>query len=272
MQKIENIMSVIVAAIVKDKIMSVVLATLTLVAFIILNNIYHFTGGHGKVIDALIERNISARGGATVWRDVSTIRLAGQMDIGNGTHVPYIIDQKRPGKMCLEFVFDDEKATQCINGESGWKLLPFRGRNDAEPMTELELKGMVDMAEIDGLLFDSDKRGHKITLLGKEQIAGRSVLKLKLVLPEGAERLVYVDEESALEVKLEMIRIRRGKEQRVETYYSDWRKIDGLLIPHRQETHTNGSTKSNFITVERVKVNPPIHDSRFVMPVKKSTS
>ena len=252
----------------KTKIISIAVAVSVLVSFLILNSFYHFTGGHGKVIDALIERNISARGGADVWRDVSTIRLSGQMSLGKDVHVPYVIEQKRSGKMCLEFIFNKEKATQCINGETGWKLLPFQGRNVAEPMTDSELKEMVDMTEIDGLLFDSDKRGHDITLVGNEKIDGRNVHKLKVTLPEGAVRWVYIDEESALEVKLEMTRKRRGKEQLVETYYSDWRKTDGLLIPHRQETRIKGKAQSNFITVDSVRVNPPIDDSRFIMPVK----
>lgn len=259
-----------------QKYKSIILAISVLVAFLILNSIYHFTGGHGKFIDALIERNITARGGAEVWRAVSTIRFKGQMDLGKDMRVPYLLEQKRPGKMCLEFVFNKEKATQCINGDTGWKRLPFRGRTEAESMTDSELKQMVDMAAIDGLLFDSDKRGHKITLASKEEINGRNVLKLKLVLPEGAIRWVYIDEESALEIKLEMTRILRGKEQLVETHFTDWRNIDGLLIPHRQETRTKGSAKSNFITVESVMVNTPIDDSRFKMPakatVKKSPS
>jgi len=252
----------------KQKYISVIIAVSVLVTFLGLNSIYHFTGGHGKFIDTLIERNISARGGANVWRDVSTIRLSGQMGLGKGIHVPYVMEQKRSGKMCLEFIFNKEKATQCVNGKTGWKLLPFQGRNIPEPMTDAELKEMVDMTEIDGLLFDSDKRGHKITLAGKEQMEGRNVLKLEVILPEGAVRWVYIDEESALEIKLEMTRILRGKKRLVETYYSDWRKIEGLLIPHRQETRTEGKTKSNFFTVDSIRVNPPIDDSRFMMPVK----
>lgn len=252
----------------KKKLISVALAISVSLTFFILNNIYHFTGGHGKVIDALIERNITARGGANVWRDVTTIRLSGQMDLGKGMHAPYVMEQKRPGKMCLEFIFNKEKAIQCINGKSGWKVLPFQGRNMAESMTSSELKQIVDMAEIDGLLFDSDKRGHKITLAAKEQIDGRNVFKLQLELPEGAIRWVYIDEESALDIKLEMKRMLRGKERLVETNYTDWRNVDGLLIPHRQETRIKGSAMSNFITVESVRVNTPIDDSRFKMPEK----
>lgn len=270
MLKKSEIISVMTTMPKKLKIHSAIATAVVLVVFLGLNSIYHFTGGHGKFIDALIARNIAARGGANVWREVSTLRLSGQMELGKDMHVPYVMEQKRPGKMCLEFLFNKQTAIQCVNGQSGWKVLPFQGRNAPEPMTKSELKEIVDMTEIDGLLFDSAKRGHKITLAGNEKIDGRTVLKLEFILPGGAVRWLYIDEASALEVKLEMTRLRRGKQQLVETYYSDWRETDGLLIPHRQETRAHGETKSNFVTVDSVRVNPPIEDARFIMPVNKT--
>jgi hypothetical protein len=268
MSKKDEIISKIKNMSKQDKKNSAIAAVMVLLVFIGLNSIFHFTGGHGSYIDALIERNIEARGGADVWRKVSTLRLSGQMDLGKGLHVPYVIEQKRLGKMCLEFLFNKETATQCVSGNTGWKVLPFQGRNVPEPMTKDELKEIIGMTEIDGLLFDSDKHGYNITLAGKEQIDGRNAIKLEVELPGGALRWVYLDEETALEIKLEMKRIHRGKEQLVETYYTDWRKTDGLLIPRRQETVTKGSSKPNFITVDSVNVNPVIDDSRFNMPVK----
>ena len=89
-----------------------------------------------RIVNALVAQNIEARGGEDVWNALDTLRLTGQMDLGQGMHVPYVMEQKRPGKMCLEFVFDEKTAIQCVDGESGWKLLPFRGRNYPEAMTE----------------------------------------------------------------------------------------------------------------------------------------
>ena len=81
-----------------------------------------------RIVNALVAQNIEARGGEDVWNALDTLRLTGQMDLGQGMHVPYVMEQKRPDKMCLEFVFDEKTAIQCVDGESGWKLLPFRGR------------------------------------------------------------------------------------------------------------------------------------------------
>jgi len=235
-------------------------------AFLLLNQEYHITGGHGRAVDALIAKNVAARGGADAWHAVNTLRLEGQMDLGQDVHVPYVMEQKRPGKMCLEFEFDNETATQCVNGKSGWKLLPFMGRHYPEPMTEEELAEMAGAVNVDGLLFDSDKRGYEVVLLGQETVDGKSASKLEVTLPSGTKRWVYLDDETGLEIKLEAMRALRGQERLVSTYFFDWRDADGLLVPRRQETRMQGDAESHLMTVESITVNPPIDDERFAMP------
>ena len=219
-----------------------------------------------RFVKATIARNVEARGGADAWQSVESLRLAGQMDLGQGMHVPYVLDQKRPGKMCLEYEFDDMKATQCVDGETGWKRLPFRGRNIPEPMTEAEFAGMAEGAEIGGLLFSAKKRGFDIKFLGKHDVNGRPTNKLEITLPSGAVRWVYVDEETGLDVKLDMMRVVNGRERLVETYYSEWRETDGLMIPRRQDTIMEGGDGSHFLTVDKVEGNPELADSRFSIP------
>lgn len=223
--------------------------------------------GRARAVNKLVSENVAARGGDEAWRDVSSLRLTGQMDLGEGMLVPYVLEQKRPDKMRLEFVFDGETAVQCTDGNAGWKLLPFRGRTAPEPMTEEELRETADLAALYGLLFDYAARGHAVEPLGREPVEGRDALKLKVTLPGGAVRWVYVDAESGLEVKVEALRTVGGRERRVETFYHDWQATEeGLLIARRQETRTEGDNQFHLLTVDTVVVNPPLDDSRFAMP------
>ena len=182
-------------------------------------------------------------------------------------HVPYVVEKKRPGKYCIEFVFDGETATQCVDGKTGWKLLPYLGRNKPEAMTELEYLQMASAVSIDGLLYNSVERGNKVRLVGKEVVAGRPAIKLQVTLPGGANRWIYIDEESGLDIKLETTRVLRGQDRLVATFYYDWQETDGLLIPRRQETQTVGDDEFHFVTVDSVLSNPLLDDARFVMPV-----
>lgn len=250
----------------KSPVMLFAVVVIAVAAFMVVNNKYHITGGHGKVVDDLIARNAAARGGADVWRAVTALRFSGEMDVGQDMHVPYVLEQKRPGKMCLQFEFNKQTALQCVAGNTGWKQLPFLGREAAETMTEAETREIAGMVELEGLLLDSDKRGSRVELVGKETVDGRSASKLKVTLNSGSVRWIYLDDETALEVKMEAIRYLRGKQRLMETTYSNWTTVDGLLIPHRQETRYKGEDKSQLMTVKSVTVNPDIDDQRFVMP------
>lgn len=257
----------------KSRNLVLLAVTLAIVAtLVLLNNQYHFTGGHGKVVDALIARNIEARGGAAQWRAVSSLRFEGEMDLGQNVRAPYTLEQKRPGKMCLAFEFDGAMATQCVDGESGWKQLPFMGRDYPEAMNETELREMAGAVSVDGLLFDSDKRGYRVRLLGKEMLDNRQASKLEVTLPSGALRWVYLDDETGLEIKFQAMRSLRGQQRLMETVFSQWQSIDGLLFPRLQETRMVGDADSHLLTVETVSINPPIDDARFAMPLAQAAS
>jgi hypothetical protein len=225
-----------------------------------------------RFVKSLVARNVEARGGAEAWAAVRSLRLAGQMDLGQEMVVPYELVQKRPGKMCLDFEFDGETTTQCTDGNVGWKLAPFRGRSTPEPMTEVEYRETADSADPYGLLYDYAARNHDVELVGQEQIDGRDTYKLQVTLPKGGVRWLYIDAETALEVKLEAIRTVLRREYLVETVYSEWQSTNGLLIPGRQETRTKGDEESHFITVDSVTVNPLLDDARFRMPVTLNAS
>jgi hypothetical protein len=245
------------------KVMAGAFAFVLVAAFLIYNS---DAMKQARFIKTLVARNVEARGGAEAWEDVESLRLSGQMDLGQGMVVPYVLEQKRPGKMCFEFVFDEQTAIQCADGDTGWKILPFRGRRKAEPMTEVELRETVDSADPYGLLYDYAARDHDVEFVGQEQVNGRDIVQLKVTLPKGAVRWLFIDVETALEVKLETLRTVSGRERRAETLYSDWQATDGLLIARRQDTRTVGDDESRFLTVGSVSVNPVIDDSRFEMP------
>ena len=223
---------------------------------------------NARLVKDLVEHNIETRGGIEQWKNVKALKLSGQMDVGQGVHLPYVLEQKRPNKMCLKFEFDKQTTVQCSTGKTGWKSVPFRGRAAPELMTAKELRESADSADLYGLLYHYNERGIVIEAQGKVKFNGKEVYKLKITLPRGAVRWLYLDAKTALEVKLESQRMVRGKERLVETVYKDWQDTQGLLISHRQETRTSGDTESHYLTVDKVVLNPEFDDAMFEMPDK----
>ena len=252
------------------KIMIIALSLVVAVVGSVL--VYHSdTMKNARFVKALVKRNIDARGGAAAWQKVTIMRVTGRMDLGKDLSVPYVLEQKRPDKMCFQFEFNKQAATQCVNGDDGWKIAPFRGHTDAQRMTQAELREMADSTDPYGLLYNYAKRDIDIELLGHVKVGDRDAIKLKLTLDKGGVRWLYLDAETALELKMEMIRTIARRPRHVETVYSDWRKTDGLLIAHRQDTKTEGDPNPHFLTVELVSVNPSIEDARFAMPKNAGT-
>lgn len=216
-------------------------------------------------IDALVAKNVAARGGEAAWRAVTALRLTGAMDIGQGLQVPYVLEQQRPDRMCLSFTFDGADAVQCVDGGSGWTIAPYRGITEPRPMTADELREVADLADPYGLLFDYRRRGHDLALVGPASIAGRDAVELEVTLPAGAVRWVYLDAETGLELQMDAVRTVNGHDQKVSTAFQDWVTSDGLTIARRQETRIEGGAP-HALTVTSVHVNPELDPERFRIP------
>jgi len=227
-------------------------------------------GGYGSRINSLIAKNVEAKGGEDAWNKVSSLQMSGLMSLGQGVSVPYTIDQKRPLKMCMEYEFDKRRVVQCIDGDSGWQFLPYTGRNVPEAMSAEDVRAMADTASIDGMLLNAHARGIDIEWLGEVDVKGQPADKLKLTMPGGTVRWLYLDRETGLETKLEYTRMIRGKQHVVESLYSNWKAENGLLFPGRTDTQIVGDTRSQFLVVDKIVVNPAIEDKRFEMPVNKT--
>jgi outer membrane lipoprotein-sorting protein len=233
----------------------------------------------------VVEKNVAARGGLGAWQSVQTLSWKGNMGAGATTYavvtqkghleqkqrdeamLPFAFEFKRPQKSRLEIEFNGQAAVQVFDGKSGWKLRPFLGRNDWEAFTPEELKATVAQPGIDGLLIDYASKGAKVELAGTEMVENHAAYKLKVVRKDGQVRHVWVDGQSYLDVKVEGDpRKLDGKARAVEIYQRDFRRDQGLMIPHLLETSVQGVPKTEKITIESVTVNPRLDDSRFTKP------
>jgi hypothetical protein len=221
------------------------------------------------VVRSLVDHNLEARGGEALVAGVSSLRLSGQMDVGRGLHVPYVLEQKKPDKVCLQFEFDGNTAIQCSDGQQGWKVVPHRGSSAPEPMTAEEIREVSSFADPSSPLWDP-ARGVRVRRLGRATVRDQQTEKLEVSSSDGGVRWVYVDPDTGLEVKIEATRTLAGRERRVDTYLSDWKATpEGLMVARRMETQTEGDPASHLLTVESVAVNPPLDDARFTRPPQR---
>ena len=217
-------------------------------------------------VPEIVEKNVTARGGLSAWRNVQAMKMSGEMDAGHGVRLPFQMELKRSHKLRLELQVKGDTAVQVYDGKQGWKLRPYLGRSTVEKMSPEELRDAAAETELDGALIDYAAKGYRLELLGAELVEGKEAYKLKLTLPGNLVRHVWVDATSFLEVKIDSSRKMDGKDRRMETYLRDYKPQNGLLLPHLLETLTEGVKDSQKLVVQAVVLNPTLADERFSKP------
>lgn len=219
-----------------------------------------------QTVDELVAKNIQARGGADKIKAVKSARTTGKMVMGQGIEAPFVMMEKRPNQTRMEFTFQGMTGLQAYDGKNGWSLMPFMGKKEPEAVPEEENKLMEEQADMDGPLVDYKTKGHKVELLGKEQVEGADAYKLKLTMKSGKTRTIYLDADSYLEIKMEAKRTLRGAEVEGETTYGDYKDEGGLMVPHTVESGVKGTAQKQKLIFEKFEMNPDLPDSLFAMP------
>lgn len=217
----------------------------------------------------IVERNVEARGGLQAWRAVNSMTMSGLIEAGGkkNTALPFVMTMKRPHKSRFEIRFNEQTAFQVYDGTQGWKVRPFLGRNEVESYTPAEAKSAAASAELDGPLVDYVSKGSTVALQGMETVEGHRAYVLKLTTKDHAARHIWIDASSFLELKIDgEPRKLDGRLHDVAIFYRDYRKENGLVVPHVLETIVKGGKQTHKLTIESVKVNPPADDALFARP------
>ncbi|MFM0385028.1 outer membrane lipoprotein-sorting protein [Paraburkholderia dipogonis] len=217
----------------------------------------------------IVERNVAARGGLQAWHAVSALTMSGQMEAGGkkNTRLPFVMTMKRPHKSRFEIRFNEQTAFQVYDGAQGWKVRPFLGRDEVEPYTPAEVKSAAASAELDGPLIDYASKGSRVDALGMESVEGHRAYVLKLTTKDNTSRRIWIDAASFLELKIDgEPRRLDGKMHDVAIFYRDYRKENGLVVPHTLETVVSGVKPTHKLTIEHFTVNPPTDDTLFAKP------
>ncbi len=113
-------------------------------------------------------------------------------------------------------------------------------------------------------LFDYDERGFTAELIGETEIEGIPAIGIKLIRAEGSVDTWYLDPRTYLEIARESPGSDFGSPMPTRTFFDDFRKVEGLVIPH----HVEGQwyTRDRVMTVENVELNAEIDDALFRIP------
>jgi photosystem II stability/assembly factor-like uncharacterized protein len=219
-------------------------------------------------LDDILARNLAARGGAARLRELKSLRITGRAVLGGGgfsIEAAWGQVQKR-GSVRSELTLQGLTQIQAYDGKEGWSVSPFGGRRDAEKASDDDARGFAQDAEIDGPLVDWRAKGHTIEYLGSEDVDGTPAIKLRVTRKDKDLQYVYIDPDSALEIRITTVRKIRGAENIAEVDLGGYQQVAGLWIPFALEAGGPGGARGLRIIVERAEVNPVIDDAMFKLP------
>jgi hypothetical protein len=220
---------------------------------------------HAENVDEVIEKNIAARGGLEKINALTSMKLTGQMTMQQGEKAPIVVYQKRPHFVRVEFRFKGMTGIQAYDGKTPWMINPFKGNSVPQKMFENDAKDIIEQSDFGGPLVNYKDKGNKVELLGKEDVAGGPVYKLKVSLRNGDVRYFFLDADTFLDFKITRVVKREGREIMIDTLLSDYEDVNGLMVPLSVYVKT-GDQILNQISWENVEFDAPMDDSMFIMP------
>jgi len=220
----------------------------------------------GQTLDEILQKYYEARGGYEKLKAVNTTKTTGNQLV-QGLEIPFTILQKRPNLMRIEATVQGQVIVKSYDGVSAWMINPLTGSTDPQILPEEQAKQIIEQADFDGHLFDYKEKGHTVELIGKEDMEGTEVYKLKVTLKNGDIRYDYLDAEYFLELKVGAKIKRQEMELEADTFVSDYKEVNGFMISHAMETKMGGNTVAQIV-IKTVEFDVPIDDAVFKMPQK----
>jgi hypothetical protein len=217
-------------------------------------------------LEEVLSNHYEAIGGAEKWKALENCRMTGIMIIPQTGEAPFSLTYGAPSSSRLEVTFQGMTRVQAYDGEVGWVVVPGSGSTEPQLMPDEFLPIMKEQSDFAGPLVDWEAKGHLVELVGKEEIDGVEAYHLEVTLESGDLRHFFLDGDSYLLMKIEATTEFMGNELEVETVFSDFREVGGLVMPHSVKTGPAGEPEGQVMEIETIELDLELEDDLFSFP------
>ena len=193
-----------------------------------------------------------------------TISSSGIYNYG-GIEFPFTAIAKAPNKYKFIVPLNGKHYTQVFNGKTGWKINAFKNETKPQYLTGKTAGALANEAdvEIESSLINHMKKRFTIHLEGKETIDGKECFKVNLFKKEGEIESYSIDNQKySLVMKRDLSKNDELEKTILETYFLDYRKINGVKIPF-VVSYKFEDQNILKITTEKVEINVKVDNSIF---------
>lgn len=182
-----------------------------------------------------------------------------------GMELPMEMKIKKPEKFIITIDIQGQKMIQAFDGEKGWMIIPMMSP-DPQVLSGDQLSQAKEMANMEGELYNYEKKGSTAELAGKVNMDGKEMYRIKLTDKAGNLKDYFIDANTYYISKIKTKVSAQGQTVDVEQIMSDYKTIDGITMAMKIESKSPMGTA--VITMEEVKFNEKFDDAIFKQPAK----
>ena len=212
----------------------------------------------GFTANGVIDNYLEAIGGKEKFSTVEdrTTIMRGEI---MGQNLSIVIKQKTPNKLKQNIRSGEMKQTILYDGTKGVMIVGDEETEfDNKKLEKLKLEAAMNF------LLDVEAYGVSLELIGIETIESTDCYKIELTTEGRTNWVQFYEIDTGLKIKeVKEVETKQGSFQQ-ETFYSDYKEVDGLKFPFKIIQSFGMQTIE--MNVSSVKLNKGLKDSVFEIP------
>jgi outer membrane lipoprotein-sorting protein len=223
-------------------------------------------------LDTLVSKFLKVKG-QDKMAGAQTAIMTGKLTLKNKMTVPFTVTEKRPDLFRFEYDIQGTLVIYAGNDKASWMIDPRTGSSDPQDLPTKEAKentssNLDPYFDWDNPLVKWKENGDKMELIGKEDLKGIPVYNIKMTSKDNdwvnflmdAEKFLILEEKYNVKIN--------GKTLEEEQLYSDFRSVEGIILPFKMEEMVNNQRIYTF-NISKYEFNIPVFDLLFRKPVIK---
>ena len=212
----------------------------------------------GFTANGVVDNYLEAIGGKEKYSKVEdrTTIMRGEI---MGQNLSIVIKQKVPNKLKQNIRSGEMKQTILYDGTKGVMIV-------GDEKTEFDNKklGKLKLEAAMNFLLDPEAYGVSLELIGIETVDSTECYKIELTTEGGTSWVQFYSIDSGLKIKeVKEVETTQGNFQQ-ETFYSDYKEVDGLKFPFK--INQSFGMQTIEMNVSSIKLNKGLKDSDFEIP------
>jgi hypothetical protein len=220
-------------------------------------------------LDEIIAKHIEAHGGAEKWDAVESMKIIGRYTAFSVEEDFYAYKTKEGGYYS-QLELGKYHVEEAFDGEKGWTIDPWQDFVFPRELNNHEVNVFYQKAEFFTPLYKYKEKDINVEFVGKDNLDGVEVYVLMVTRPNRRTETWYLDANTYLEVKCESNWVDFAYRSPAESYFDDFRTVEGVVIPFFIER--TFSQRDRILQIEEVILNVPVDENLLMMPQSQQMS